>query len=197
MSDAPCTPLPSCRREEFTESVTMNSIILLDKMAKIGSMNEGTHNERITQDDRSPMSRHSSPCSSDSDVSRESTPHEESPIQAAKKAVFNMLYQYQAIPVRAKILADCILSTLDEAEVTNLLDSAGWTRNDYLRGYRTMETDPGMIPVPTEPHPVAYHSAASQQIRPAATCHPVAAIVPSSDNLHKLKERKLTRFIVV
>ncbi|EYB83220.1 hypothetical protein Y032_0340g2991 [Ancylostoma ceylanicum] len=141
MSDAPCTPLPSCRREEFTESVTMNSIILLDKMAKIGSMNEGTHNERITQDDRSPMSRHSSPCSSDSDVSRESTPHEESPIQAAKKAVFNMLYQYQAIPVRAKILADCILSTLDEAEVTNLLDSAGWTRNDYLRGYRTMVSE--------------------------------------------------------
>ncbi|KAL6742285.1 hypothetical protein Aduo_015449 [Ancylostoma duodenale] len=140
MSEAPCTPLPNCRHDEFAESVTMNSIILLDKMAKIGSRNEVAHNERIKQDDRSPRSQHSSPCSSDSDQSRESTPtpHEESPIQAAKKAVFNMLYQYQAIPVRAKILADCILSTLDEAEVTNLLDSAGWSRNDYVRGYRTM-----------------------------------------------------------
>ncbi|RCN29726.1 hypothetical protein ANCCAN_24512 [Ancylostoma caninum] len=73
----------------------MNSIILLDKMAKIGSRNEDNHNERINQDVRSPTSRHSSPCSSGSDQSRESTPPEESPIQAAKKAVFNMLYQYQ------------------------------------------------------------------------------------------------------
>ncbi|PIO63865.1 hypothetical protein TELCIR_14522, partial [Teladorsagia circumcincta] len=66
------------------------------------------------------------------------SPPQDCPIQAAKKAVFNMLYQYQAIPVRAKILSDCILSTLDENQVTNLLDSAGWSRSDYIRGYRTM-----------------------------------------------------------
>ncbi|KAL6742284.1 hypothetical protein Aduo_015448 [Ancylostoma duodenale] len=68
------------------------------------------------------------------------------------------------------------------------------------RNYRLFKLDQKpshVVPVPTEPHPVAYHSAGSQQISPAATCHPVAAIVPSSDNLHKLKERKLTRFIVV
>ncbi|VDM63676.1 unnamed protein product [Angiostrongylus costaricensis] len=69
--------------------------------------------------------------------SQESTSHDTA-TQAAKEAVFNMLYQYQAIPVKAKILSDCILSTLDESEVTNLLDSAGWSRSDYLRGYRTM-----------------------------------------------------------
>ncbi|KAK5964892.1 hypothetical protein GCK32_020482, partial [Trichostrongylus colubriformis] len=53
------------------------------------------------------------------------SPSQNCPIQAAKKAVFNMLYQYQAIPVRAKILSDCILSTLDDSQVTNLLESAG------------------------------------------------------------------------
>ncbi|CAJ0590284.1 unnamed protein product [Cylicocyclus nassatus] len=116
----------------------MNSIILLDKMAKMCSNAESNRSAPKDCETVETRSRSSSPCTSTSDQSRVSTPPEEAPIQRAKKAVFNMLYQYQAIPVRAKILADCILSTLEESEINNLLESAGWSRSDYLRGYRTM-----------------------------------------------------------
>uniref|UniRef100_A0A1I7WQ95 Cyclin-dependent kinases regulatory subunit n=1 Tax=Heterorhabditis bacteriophora TaxID=37862 RepID=A0A1I7WQ95_HETBA len=43
-----------------------------------------------------------------------------------------------AIPIRAKILSDRIFSTLDESEITELLESAGWSYNEYLMGYRTV-----------------------------------------------------------
>ncbi|KAK6753211.1 hypothetical protein RB195_012667 [Necator americanus] len=153
MSDpGPYPPSQSQRRNgEFSENIALNSVILLNKMAGIASTSEAAHNAEKTNETTTMRSRSSSIRSSYSDRSRESTPQEYSPTQAAKKAVFNMLYQYQAIPVRAKILADCILSTLNESEVTNLLESAGWSRNDYLRSYRTMNRDGSLITSWTTP----------------------------------------------
>uniref|UniRef100_A0A7I4YTI1 C2H2-type domain-containing protein n=1 Tax=Haemonchus contortus TaxID=6289 RepID=A0A7I4YTI1_HAECO len=146
MSESATPPLPeqNCSQNELQEAISMNPDDVQDKMAEPGPASDQIHDDQ--EQSVHGRSRSSSPgtsCSGES--SRESSPARECPIQAAKKAVFNMLYQYQAIPVRAKILSDCILSTLDDNQVNNLLDSAGWSRSDYIRGYRTMNRDGSLI----------------------------------------------------
>ncbi|WKY09780.1 hypothetical protein Q1695_002268 [Nippostrongylus brasiliensis] len=129
--------LPSCTQHDLQQVVCLDPIALLDKMTT-----DVPAHDQTTQETSKSVEESSSSCSpgtSSSESSRESTPRPECPIQAAKEAVFNMLYQYQAIPVRAKILSDCILSTMDDVQVNRLLESAGWTRNEYVRGYRTMD----------------------------------------------------------
>ncbi|KAJ1368327.1 hypothetical protein KIN20_029436 [Parelaphostrongylus tenuis] len=134
------TPLHNCRHNDFQKAIMLNSIALLDSWTKLASAS----NQIVNETSGAVRSASCPPATYTYKARRESTSHDAA-TQAAKEAVFNMLYQYQAIPVKAKILSDCILSTLDESEVTNLLDSAGWSRSDYLRGYRTMQTGYGIV----------------------------------------------------
>ncbi|KFD71086.1 hypothetical protein M514_02659, partial [Trichuris suis] len=49
--------------------------------------------------------------------------------------VFMVLYGSQAIPVQLKILLDRLLSVVDANTRLSLLDSFGWSVDDYARGY--------------------------------------------------------------
>ncbi len=44
----------------------------------------------------------------------------------------------QAIPIRVKILFDRLLTQIDTDEVLKLLNSFGWSLQDYARGYILM-----------------------------------------------------------
>jgi hypothetical protein len=46
-----------------------------------------------------------------------------------------LLYGAQATPVRLKILLDRLFSVLQHDEVLQVLQSFGWTYEDYARGY--------------------------------------------------------------
>uniref|UniRef100_A0A3B3CS18 Uncharacterized protein n=1 Tax=Oryzias melastigma TaxID=30732 RepID=A0A3B3CS18_ORYME len=46
-----------------------------------------------------------------------------------------VLYRAQAVPVRLKILLDRLFSVLTPDQVSNILNSLGWSLGDYVRGY--------------------------------------------------------------
>lgn len=46
-----------------------------------------------------------------------------------------MLYGSQATPIRLKILLDRLFSVVQHAEIVRVLNSFGWSYEDYCRGY--------------------------------------------------------------
>ncbi|VDM45938.1 unnamed protein product [Toxocara canis] len=49
--------------------------------------------------------------------------------------VFSSLYGYQAIPIRIKILLHRALSGIDDDKADALIQRAGWTKEDFQRGF--------------------------------------------------------------
>lgn len=64
----------------------------------------------------------------------ESTTGEQRAINRLASLILNGM---QAVPVRLKILLDRLLSAVDQDQFTRLLNSCGWTSEDYSRGYMT------------------------------------------------------------
>ena len=46
-----------------------------------------------------------------------------------------ILFGTSAIPIRLKVLLDCLFAHSSEAEVSQLLRRLGWTEDDFSRGY--------------------------------------------------------------
>ncbi|VDK46057.1 unnamed protein product [Anisakis simplex] len=125
-----------------TSRSSSNNHILLHNNNTITSHLSAAKSIKLCREREASTSGHSSTSSSHSEMSESeegeccSDDHSTNrPGDQLESIVFSTLFGYQAIPVRIKILLSRALAELDDEDANAIIERAGWTRQDFQRGF--------------------------------------------------------------
>ncbi|VDN56096.1 unnamed protein product [Dracunculus medinensis] len=77
----------------------------------------------------------STSCSTSKNSNSDNDGNKKADLSSLESVVFSSLSGYQAIPVRVKILLHRALANLSEHNVESILNRAGWTKENFERGF--------------------------------------------------------------